>query len=141
MRGLVALLLVAATAAAPASAATRLNKREFARRGNAICASYYRGLSATPEPKTRAELGSYLRKQLRLADTQTLKLSKLQPPAPYARAFAKMLAVARLESRQVPKLIRAIEANDPQQIQALAAYLFVLDKKDNAYANSIGLTV
>jgi len=140
------LAILAASVAAlavvlPAAADSLLGKREFQRRGNAICAAYYVKLNRIPKPQTTAELVPYLQKTLALASTEMRQLKALKPPSAYARSFARMLALARAEDAAGTQLIAALQTGDAQQAQTLAARLDALDRKYNAAAKSIGLNV
>jgi S1-C subfamily serine protease len=111
-----AVLVAAATCAAPASAAPK----DWRSAGNQICTDYYDDLAIFAGKQSEEDLTpALLVGMAKLTERKDARLTHVHPPAAKAATFASMLAHDRASARTLRRLARAIKHPNGRKIEKL----------------------
>lgn len=137
-----AALLAAAGAVVVAgcgSSAPHLSKREFAKRGDAICRSYSAAIAKLGQPTKASELGPFIEQALPLLDRTVKRLSRLAPPAGRDSEFKRFMTAARATVTRARALRAAAQRADGTAVQRLLAQALRASGPRAAAARAAGL--
>jgi hypothetical protein len=139
-----ALLLLATlilAAGCGGDAGKRLTKDEYASRADAICAKYNREVGELATPETFSEVADVADRTLTVLGKAIADLKKLNPPViEKARVDQWLSQIENLEE-DLKEIHDAAEAKDRQAMQAVVPKAEEHNRRSNALAAELGLTI
>ena len=122
-------------------AGKRLTKDEYASRADAICANYNREVGELATPETFSEVADVADRTLTVLRKAIADLKKLNPPViEKARVDQWLSQIGNLEE-DLKEIHDAAEAKDRQALQAVVPKAEEHNRRSNALAAELGLTV
>ena len=122
-------------------AGKRLTKDEYASRADAICAKYNREVGELATPETFSEVADVADRTLTVLGKAIADLKKLNPPViEKARVDQWLSQIENLEE-DLKEIHDAAEARDRQALQAVVPKAEEHNRRTNALAAELGLTV
>jgi hypothetical protein len=119
----------------------RLSKDEYASRADAICGKYNREVGKLATPETFSEVADVADRTLTVLGKAIADLKKLNPPViEQAKADQWLSQVENLEE-DLKEIRDAAEAKDRQAMQAVVPEAEEHNRRSNALATELGLTV
>ena len=129
------LCLAPARLAFAATDATSLDRIEFQRRANAVCATYTRKIAALGPVTTPASVDRWAT----LMRAQTRALAALRPPTVYTIRYRRFVAVSRAVLPVALEALEAKRAGDAARSKRLSEQATRLANERSRIADNIGL--
>jgi hypothetical protein len=143
VRRLAPLALVILVASACGGSGGRLSHPQLVQRGNSICQRFNQQLKALPQPTNPLEIGAYIKKAVPLEQDALTKLRKLKPSKSDEADYKLFVAQVQRETTLAQdELVPATQApSHPTHVRFILTKLAAMDRRGNALANKLGLTV
>jgi hypothetical protein len=143
VRRLAPLAFVVLVASACGGSGGRLSHAQLVERANAICQRFNQQLKALPQPTNPLEIGAYIRKAVPLEQVAFTSLRKLKPPKSDEGTYKLFIAQVQRETTLAQdELVPATQApTNPGNVRSILTKLSAMDRRGNALANKLGLTV
>jgi hypothetical protein len=136
---LVAIVLVAGCGGG--GSGTRLTKREYASKADAICGKYNRQVRGLSNPQNLSELEKVADQTLSVLASAIRDLKKLSPPASeQAKADQWLTQVENLEE-DLTEIRDGAKDKNMQAVQAVLPKAEEHNRRSNALATELGMTV
>jgi hypothetical protein len=135
------IVIVLALSGSVAAMAAPSPKHVFVTRGNGYCSAYYVKLNRLTTPQSLPGLARWLRAERPYLVTLAGQLASLVPPVADVAPYKAMLVELRAEFPVADRLIAAIDHGDRVLVQSLTARVVTMDKRYDALANSVGLSI
>jgi hypothetical protein len=117
-----------------------LSKADFATQGNAICTASHAKLKALTQPKSAADLSTYLSSAATIVSGSVEAIAALKAPSEYASDAAKLVSDGRAEVAAVNAAAAQAKSGDTQGALTAMEKVGATDQADNELATKIGLT-
>ena len=143
VRRLAGLTLVLVAATACGSSGSRLSHAQLVQRANAICQKFNQQLKALPQPTDPLKIGAYIKKAVPLEQVALTSLRKLNPSKRDEGDYKLFVSQVQRETTIAQtELVPATQApTNPKHVRFILSKLAAMDKRGNALANKLGLTV
>jgi hypothetical protein len=119
----------------------RLTKDEYASRADAICGKYNREVGKLATPETFSEVADVADRTLTVLGKAIADLKKLNPPVIEQAKVDQWLSQVENLEEDLKEIRDAAEAKDRQAMQAVVPKAEEHNRRSNALATELGLTV
>ena len=140
LAAILAVALVATTAACGGGGDDRLSQEDFRSQANAICRKYNDKLQALGSPSSPAEVGGFVDQVIPLLRQGISELRALRPPAEAEDDYDRMLDETEKAIPAAQNLADAAEKNDEVALQEALAAARNADEASDKIATKLGLT-
>ena len=136
----VGLIAAAAVAGCGGSSSSTSSSADFVAQGNAICKKSNAQIAALPQPKSNAELTTYLNQASPIIQSALDQVNGLTPPGDKQKAFDTWVGTITNEADLVAEAQSAAADGNSSQAISLLNKQGTLSKQGNAQAAALGLT-